>query len=139
NTVRSEHAAWIHHGATSQDIVDTALALVARDATGRIERELTGLAGSLAQLAAQQRDTPTVARTLTQQALPTTVGMRAANWLAGVHDALRAIRDDGLLPVSLTGPVGTGSSYGATAPDVVAVFAAELGLSAPTTPWHTRR
>src|SRR5699024_5586475 len=135
NTVRSEHAAWIHHGATSQDIVDTALALVARDATVRIEQELTGLAGSLAQLAAQQRDTPTVARTLTQQALPTTVGMRAATWLAGVHDALRAIRDDGLLPVSLAGPGGTGSSHRDAAPGGVAVLAAGLGRPTPASPW----
>src|SRR5699024_10858140 len=54
-------------------------------------------------------------------------------------DALRAIRDDGLLPVSLAGPVGTGNAYGSAAPDVVAVFAAELGLSTPSMPWHTRR
>jgi len=137
--VGSEHTAWIHYGATSQDILDTALALVARDVTTAIVRDLRELAGSLAGLVERHRDTPTVARTLTQQALPTTVGMRAAGWLAAVHDALRTIDRDAPLPASLAGPVGTGNSYGSAAPDVMDAFAAELGLPSPTVPWHTRR
>src|SRR5699024_8512550 len=119
--------------------LDTALALMARDVTTRIGRDLRELAASLADLVESHRGTPTVARTLTQQALPTTVGMRAAGWLAAVHDALRAIDRDGPLPASLGGPVGTGNSYGTAAPDVTDAFAAELGLRSPTVPWPTRR
>lgn len=139
DTVGDEHAGWIHYGATSQDIVDTALALVSRDVTTRITTDLRVLAARLAELAERHRHTPTVARTLTQQALPTTVGMRAAGWLAGVHDAIRAIERDGLLPVSLGGPVGTADAYGTSGPAVLDAFAAELDLPAPVMSWHTRR
>lgn len=139
DAVGGEHAGWIHYGATSQDIVDTALALVSRDVTTRINTDLRALTVRLAELAEHHRHTPTVARTLTQQALPTTVGMRAAGWLAGVHDAIRAIERDGLLPVSLGGPVGTADSYGTVGPAALDAFAAELGLSAPVISWHTRR
>src|SRR5699024_9720261 len=137
--VGDEHAGWVHHGATSQDIVDTALALVAREVTSRITTDLRALAARLAELAERYRHTPAVARTLTQQALPTTVGMRAAGWLAGVHDAIRAIERDGLLPVSLGGPVGTADAYGTAGPAMLDAFAAELDLTAPVMAWHTRR
>src|SRR5690348_4077484 len=76
-------AGWVHHGATSQDIVDTALMLVAAATTRRIEADLTRLADSVAWIAEHHRALPMVARTLTQQAMPTTLGMRAAGWLAG--------------------------------------------------------
>lgn len=139
DTVDDDVASWIHHGATSQDIMDTALAVLSRDVAAAVDTDLSRLAGTLAELADTHRDVPAVARTLTQQALPTTVGMRAAHWLAGVHDALRAIRGDGTLPVSLGGPVGTNTAYGAAGPEVVDAFAADLGLPAPVAPWHTRR
>jgi len=130
---------WMHFGATSQDILDTALMLVATDVTLQIEADLTTLASTLATLVQQNRAVPLVARTLTQQALPSTLGMRASGWLAGVHDAVRVVRTCTTLPVSLGGAVGTTSSYGADGPAVVESFARLLGQRAPVSSWHTRR
>ena len=78
-------------------------------------------------------------RTLTQQAMPTTLGFRVAGWLSGVHDALLLVRSCLPLPVSLGGPVGTAAAYGASGPAVVASVADALGLAAPVITWHTRR
>jgi 3-carboxy-cis,cis-muconate cycloisomerase len=135
----AEHAAWVHYGATSQDILDTALMLVGSEVAWRIGADLTRLASTLATLADQTRSVPMVARTLTQQALPTTLGMRVAGWLAGIHDAVRLIRTCTTLPVSLGGPVGTASTYGADGPAVLDAFARLLGQRATVTSWHTRR
>lgn len=130
---------WVHSGATSQDVLDTALMLVSAGAARRLEEDLTRLAGTLAALADECRSVPAVARTLTQQALPTTLGMRVAGWLAGVHDAVRAVRPCTTLPVSLSGPAGTASAYGSAGPAVLDAFARRLGQRAPAFPWHTRR
>ena len=137
--VGPEHAQWVHLGTTSQDILDTALMLVASDVARRIEADLTRLASTLAALADANRSVPLVARTLTQQAMPTTLGMRASGWLAGVHDAVRMVRTCTSLPISLGGPVGTTARYGADGPAVVEAFAAELGQRAAVSSWHTRR
>lgn len=137
--VPDELASWVHHGTTSQDVVDTALALVCGAVAEQVEADLLRLAALLAGLADEHRHLPVVARTLTQQALPTTFGMRAAGWLAGVHDAVRLVRACTPMPVSLGGPVGTLAAYGARGPAVVDALAAELGLATPVAPWHTRR
>jgi 3-carboxy-cis,cis-muconate cycloisomerase len=134
-----EQAQVVHHGATSQDVVDTALMLVADRSLVAAEADLETVAGRLAELASEHRDTPCVARTLTQQAMPTTLGFRIATWLAGVHDAVEAVRACRPLPVSLGGPVGTAAAYGAAGPDVVEALASSLGLGAPVISWHTRR
>lgn len=134
-----ERAGWLHHGATSQDVVDSALMLVSSAALLETERRLVRLAGRLAELTREHRSVLCVARTLTQQAMPTTLGFRVAGWLAGVHDALALVRACLPLPVSLGGPVGTLAAYGAAGPDVVASVASDLGLSAPVLSWHTRR
>jgi 3-carboxy-cis,cis-muconate cycloisomerase len=135
----SEHAGWVHRGATSQDILDTALMLVSSAVARSVEADLTRLAATLATLADGAREVPMVARTLTQHAMPTTLGVRASGWLAGVHDAVRVVRTCTTLPVSLGGPVGTAAEYGAAGPAVVEAFADRLGLRAPVAPWHTRR
>ncbi len=132
-------APWVHHGATSQDIVDTALMLVASRTARQIEADLARLAGSLAELADRHRAVPMTARTLTQQAMPTTLGMRLAGWLAGVHDAVRALRTCTWLPASLGGPVGTATAFGERGPAVLEAFATRLGLGVPVSSWHTRR
>jgi 3-carboxy-cis,cis-muconate cycloisomerase len=139
-TVRDGDAAgWVHHGATSQDVVDSALMLVSASVLRDLETRLVALAGRLAVLAREHRSVLCVARTLTQQAMPTTLGFRIAGWLAGVHDALALVRSCLPLPVSLGGAVGTLAGYGATGPAVVASVASDLGLSAPVLSWHTRR
>lgn len=137
--VPADLAQWVHFGATSQDIVDTALMVAASDVARRIESDLTRLAEVLARIADEQRAVPAVARTLTQQALPTTLGLRVSVWLAATHDAVRTVRTCTTMPASLGGPVGSAAAYGADGPAVVEAFAAALGLRAPVSPWHVRR
>lgn len=137
--ISKDDAQWVHLGATSQDLIDTSLMLVAKQVLADTEASLLTLAGRLADLAREHRDTPCVARTLTQQAMPTTLGFRVAGWLSGVHDALELVRSAAPLPVSLGGPVGTAARYGASGPAVVDALAGLLELAAPVTSWHTRR
>jgi 3-carboxy-cis,cis-muconate cycloisomerase len=132
---RSEH---VHHGATSQDILDTAAALVARDATAIILAELDGVADVCAELAEDHRATVMAARTLLQQAVPTTFGLKAASWLVGIVHArgrLAAMR----LPAQLGGAAGTLAALGDKGIEVLHSFAGELDLPEPVLPWHTRR
>src|SRR3954467_11421502 len=82
-----------HRGATSQDIVDTAAALVARDAKALVVRELDGVAAACARLADEHRGTVMAGRTLLQQATPTTFGLKAAPWLVGLVQVRGAIRE----------------------------------------------
>lgn len=136
-----EHARpWVHHGATSQDILDTALSLVARRAVVPIlaASELAG--DSAAGLADRHRGTLMVGRTLGQQAAPTTFGLVAAGWLHGLDVSTAAVRVAGdRLAAQLGGPVGTLAALGGSGPTVLGLFATYLGLAAPTLPWHTDR
>ncbi|TDC87498.1 3-carboxy-cis,cis-muconate cycloisomerase [Actinomadura sp. 7K507] len=128
----------VHLGATSQDIADTGAMLVAARARRVVLAHLDRALDALAGLAARYRDTPMAARTLGRQALPTTFGAKAANWLMGCLEA-RARLAAVPLPVQLGGPAGTLDAFGDRALDVVAAFAAETGLARPVLPWHTRR
>ncbi|MFD4901932.1 3-carboxy-cis,cis-muconate cycloisomerase [Streptomyces sp. NPDC058411] len=135
---------FVHRGATSQDILDTAAMLVASRTLGIVLGDLGRTADALERLAAAHRDTPMPGRTLTQHAVPTTFGLKAAGWRALVLDArdrLRAVR--GTLPVQLGGAAGTLAAFsdggGAAGPDLVAAYAGELGLAEPLLPWHTLR
>ena len=133
-----EHAGFVHLGATSQDILDTAAMLVARRALGLIDGELGGAAHACAQLAEQHRETVMAARTLLQQAVPTTFGYKAAGWLVGVVEArarLAALE----LPAQLGGAAGTLAALGDDGPEVLHLYAERLGLREPILPWHTRR
>jgi 3-carboxy-cis,cis-muconate cycloisomerase len=136
--VGEEHAGFVHLGATSQDILDSAAMLVARRALRLVDAELGGAAEACARLAEKHRETVMAARTLLQQAVPTTFGYKAAGWLVGVVDArtrLAALE----LPAQLGGAAGTLAALGGDGPEVLRLFAAELQLSAPILPWHTRR
>ncbi|HVA32365.1 MAG TPA: 3-carboxy-cis,cis-muconate cycloisomerase [Gaiellaceae bacterium] len=133
-----EHAGFVHLGATSQDILDTAAMLVARRALGLIDGELGGAADACAHLAEQHRETVMAARTLLQQAVPTTFGYKAAGWLVGVVEArarLAALE----LPAQLGGAAGTLAALGDDGPEVLHLYAEGLGLREPILPWHTRR
>jgi 3-carboxy-cis,cis-muconate cycloisomerase len=135
----------VHRGATSQDIVDTAAMLVAREARRLITADLDRVAAHLAALAAAHRDTPLPGRTLTQHAVPTTFGLKAAGWLTAVAHARDRLA--GLpLPAQLGGAAGTLAAPAGPAGDAAAaalrlpaVFAAEAGLAEPLLPWHTLR
>ncbi|MCA3184030.1 MULTISPECIES: 3-carboxy-cis,cis-muconate cycloisomerase [unclassified Cupriavidus] len=132
---------YVHWGATSQDIIDTALVLQLADALQEIDTGLLALGDACAALAVAHRATPMVARTWLQHALPTTFGLKAAGWL----DALR--RDLARLGLARTharalqfgGAAGTLASLGDDAPAVAAQFAQALQLDLPTLPWHAHR
>ncbi|WP_374117102.1 3-carboxy-cis,cis-muconate cycloisomerase [Streptomyces sp. RKAG293] len=146
-------AEYVHHGSTSQDILDTAAMLVA-DRTLRIIRgDLTRVIDALTALAREHRDTPMAGRTLALHAAPTTFGLKAAGWRHLVSDArLRVDRLlDGNLPFSLGGAAGTLAGYlppgPRPAPDdplnqldrLADAYAGETGLARPVLPWHTLR
>src|SRR5436190_5575901 len=131
----------VHHGATSQDIVDTAAMLLAKRAIDVIAADLARAADAAAGLAAAHRDTVMIGRTLLQQAVPVTFGLVAAGWLTGLDEArggLDRVRT-GRLAVQFGGAAGTLASLGADGPRVAALLADELGLPLPVLPWHTDR
>jgi 3-carboxy-cis,cis-muconate cycloisomerase len=133
-----EASSYAHWGATSQDALDTATMVVARDALALIRAELDGVAATAARLAEEHRDTVMAGRTLLQQALPVTFGLKAAGWLVGVLDARRRLLS-APLAVQLGGAAGTLAAFGAAGPQVLAGLAQELGLEAPDLPWHAAR
>ena len=133
-----ERSKDVHHGATSQDILDTAAALVSRNATAIVVRELDGVASACAELAAEHRATVTAGRTLLQQAVPTTFGLKAASWLVGIVHA-RGRLEEMRLPAQLGGAAGTLAALGDDGLDVLHAYATELDLPEPVLPWHTRR
>ncbi|WP_053730091.1 3-carboxy-cis,cis-muconate cycloisomerase, partial [Streptomyces sp. WM6378] len=134
---------FVHRGATSQDILDTALMLVAARTLDLIGVDLAATAATLATLADRHRATVMAARTLTQHAVPTTFGLKAAGWRSLVLDAHdRVVRVRSTLPVQLGGAAGTleaFEAYGMEGEALVDAFAAELGLRAPELPWHVLR
>ena len=136
--VGDQAAGWVHLGATSQDALDSASMLVSRRTLEVVDAELAAVAAACAGLAEEHRDTPMAGRTLLQQALPTTFGLKAAGWLSGVLAARRRLKA-APLAVQLGGGVGTLASLGADGPRVVAGLAARLGLTQPDLPWHADR
>jgi 3-carboxy-cis,cis-muconate cycloisomerase len=139
--VRGEAARYVHRGVTSQDITDTAAMLVARQALDLILADLDALCAACAGLAREHRETLMAGRTLMQQALPTTFGLKAAVWLVSLVEArrrLREIRARGLA-AQLGGAAGTLASLGSSGIGVLRAFAAELDLAEPVVPWHADR
>jgi 3-carboxy-cis,cis-muconate cycloisomerase len=134
-------AASLHYGATSQDVLDTASMLVTRRALGPILDDAAIAAACAASLADQHRDTQMIGRTLLQQALPTTFGLKAAVWLSGIDLARRrlAAAADQCLAVQLGGAVGTLEGFGDKGLAVRAELARELDLAEPPLPWHVER
>src|ERR1700761_2112600 len=134
-------AVAVHQGATSQDIVDTAAMLLARQGLDVIGADLSAAAGAAARLAAGHRSTIMIGRTLLQQAVPITFGLVAAGWLTALNEAragLARIRAE-RLAVQFGGAAGTLAALGDDGPRVAALLAEELGLPAPMLPWHTDR
>ncbi len=142
--VGAEYGPYVHRGATSQDIMDTATMLVAARTLDLVLADLGHAERTLAQLAAEHRDTAMPGRTLTQHAVPTTFGLKAAGWRSLVLDArdrVTLVRES--LPAQLGGAAGTLAAFGAYgaehAEQLPAAYARELGLAAPLLPWHTLR
>jgi 3-carboxy-cis,cis-muconate cycloisomerase len=131
----------VHKGATSQDIIDTAAMLLARDAIDAAAESLSGAAAAAARLADAHRGSLMIGRTLLQQAVPVTFGVVAAGWLAGLDgalDGLTSVRET-RLAVQFGGAAGTLASLGSPGAAVKSLMASELGLVDPPLPWHTER
>lgn len=136
-----EHAAWLHFGATSQDIVDTALILRLRQVAAILDARLAALTAALGGLAEAHADLPMLARTYGQAAVPTTFGATVATWgmpLLRHRERLRQLLPR-LLVVSLSGAAGTLAAMGGKGPDVRAALAAGLDLGDPGESWHAAR
>jgi 3-carboxy-cis,cis-muconate cycloisomerase len=146
-----EASRWLHRGLTSQDVLDTAIQLCARDTLDRLALELKSQTDALAGLAVAHEDTVMAGRTLTQYAVPTTFGLKCAGWLSGLLDA----RDDldrvrAGMPAQLGGAAGSLAAVvelatlaGLAEPETCAMsiadgVAEDLGLRARA-PWHTAR
>ncbi|MFF4542003.1 3-carboxy-cis,cis-muconate cycloisomerase [Streptomyces aureus] len=146
-----EAAEYVHRGSTSQDVFDTGAMLVATRALRLIVADLRAVAGALAGLAADHRDTAMAGRTLALHAVPTTFGLKAAGWRQLVLESIERLERlaEGGLPVSLGGAAGTLAGYlqhagddadpAAVLAELVAAFADETGLAAPVLPWHALR
>ncbi len=139
--VEGEAADYVHWGATSQDIVDSARVLQIRGALTIFESMLGSLIQNLSRLADQHRHTLMAGRTHSQQALPITFGFKVAGWLAPLlrhRERLAELRPR-VLVVQFGGAVGTLATLGRSGTQVQEALAAELGLDLPPIPWHTQR
>ncbi|WP_153101853.1 3-carboxy-cis,cis-muconate cycloisomerase [Paraburkholderia hayleyella] len=134
-------AKYVHWGATSQDIIDTATVLQLRDTFVLLDEGLRAACAALARQAQAHRTTLMAGRTWLQQALPVTLGLKFAQWLDAMlrhGERLEALRTR-MLVLQFGGAVGTLASLRDAAPAVTQTLAAELGLALPTLPWHTQR
>jgi 3-carboxy-cis,cis-muconate cycloisomerase len=138
-----EAGRYVHWGATTQDIIDSAVVLQIRDGLALIEADLDTLRGHLAVLAKKHRDTPMPGRTFFQQALPITFGYKAAVWLSSFdrHAERLAEIKKRVLMAEFGGAVGTLASLGSGDEGLrtVAELARELGLAEPAITWHVAR
>ena len=144
----ADAAYYVHLGATSQDILDTATMLISQRVLNLIRVEVDRSINALTQLARAHRTTTMAARTLTQQAVPTTFGLKAAGWRSQLVTARTRVGElaDGL-PVQLGGAAGTMAAFAAWPPSpdqdaallLPSAFAAETGLTEPLLPWHALR
>ena len=144
NTLRERVGApagdWVHWGATSQDILDTASMLIASRSIAIVDADLRALCDACAELSERHRATLMVGRTLLQHALPVTLGLKAAGWLTSATagwSALKAVRPR--LAVELGGGAGTLASLGDRGIDVLTTMGAGLDLAVPPLPWHADR
>jgi len=139
--VPKDAAPFVHRGATSQDVLDTAMMLIARRGLDLVIADLGRAAATAASLAERHRSTLMAARTMLQQALPTSFGLKAAGWLNAIVEArselIRVRRRR--LAVQFGGAAGTLAALSDRGLDVVRGLATDLDLPEPVVPWHTAR
>jgi 3-carboxy-cis,cis-muconate cycloisomerase len=134
-------AAFLHHGATSQDLLDTTLVLLLREARRVLALDHARLASAHRTLSDRHAATVMLARTLLQPALPTTFGYKVAGWYGAVDRSWRRMSRafDEALVLQFGGPVGTLDAFGDRGPELAAALASALELLDPGAPWHTQR
>ncbi len=125
-----ESGKYVHVGATSNDILDTAAALQIKDAIGLLEKDLAEFRKILAQKARENRDTIMVGRTHGQYALPITFGLKVGNYALEIHRQEQRLKEcsSRILVGKMSGAVGTGAGFGPKAVDIQMAVMAELGL-----------
>src|SRR5580765_141388 len=134
-------AGFVHWGATSQDLCDTALVLLLQKAQAIFEADLRRLERALQRLSQRHRRTAMLGRTWLQAAPPVTFGLKAAGWFGAVHrghQRLTAAFADCLV-LQFGGASGTLAALGKDGPRVAQALARELKLACPDAPWHTQR
>jgi len=136
-----EAGRYVHWGATTQDILDTATVLQLDEGFGLLEADLAATVAALARRAREHRDDVMAGRTHLQHALPVTLGYKLAVCLAPLLEHLERLRTvrERVRTVQFGGAVGTLASLGERGRDVVVAIAAELGLRVPDAPWHVDR
>jgi 3-carboxy-cis,cis-muconate cycloisomerase len=136
-----EAAKFVHWGATSQDIIDTALVLQAREVLHLILDDLEQSCSALRRLTESHRNTLMPGRTWMQHALPITFGMKTAYMLSALHRQSRRLQDvlTSISVLQFGGAAGTLAALGDKGPAVAEEMAQRLGLSVPSTPWHSHR
>jgi 3-carboxy-cis,cis-muconate cycloisomerase len=132
---------YVHFGSTSQDVLDTSMALITKDVLIDIELHLQQCIDALLDLGQKHLATPTLARTLMQPASVTSFGLKCANWAAPLVRSLQRVRTAkrSALKVQLGGGVGTLARMGGKGPQIIAHMAKELALGQPQSSWHTQR
>lgn len=132
---------FVHYGATTQDIQDTAQALEMREVLDEAERLLEPMVARLSALAGAHRDTLMIGRTHAQPALPTTFGLKVAGWLDELLRHVERLRQarPRILVAQLSGGVGTMASFGDHGRQLLGRFSARLGLVDPELGWHVAR
>ncbi|WP_248965808.1 class-II fumarase/aspartase family protein [Sphaerisporangium perillae] len=132
---------YVHYGATTQDIQDTAQSLEMRDVVDALEHELLAIVTRMADLAELHAETVALGRTHAQPALPIGFGLKIAGWMDEIlrsGERLRSLRPR-VLTAELFGGVGTMAGFGDQAIDLLRGFSARLGLSAAPLAWHVAR
>ena len=134
-------AGFVHWGATSQDVADTALVLLLKRAKPILASDLAKLEAALRKLSEKHENTIMLGRTLLQAAPPITFGLKAAGWLAAIQRSRVQLElaFAQALVLQFGGAVGTLAALGKRGPDVARALADELGLDCPDAPWHTQR
>jgi 3-carboxy-cis,cis-muconate cycloisomerase len=132
---------FVHWGATSQDVLDTALVLLLREARQVLTQDHVRLERAHRGLSERHAQTVMLARTVLQPALPTTFGYKVAGWYGGVHRSWRRLSQafDEALQLQFGGAAGTLAAYGTRGPELAAEVASVLALAEPGAPWHTQR
>jgi len=136
-----EAAGFVHWGATSQDLCDTALVLLLQKSQSIFEGDLRRLERALHRLSQQHRGTVMLGRTLLQAAPPVTFGLKAAGWFGAIHrghQRLNVAFEDCLV-LQFGGASGTLAALGKDGPRIAQALASELKLNCPEAPWHTQR
>jgi 3-carboxy-cis,cis-muconate cycloisomerase len=137
----AEAAAYVHWGATSQDVLDTAMVLQVGEAMPPILKDLDGIVAAFARLARKHRATPTLGRTLLQPATPLALGQKIAGWASDIDRATRRLRASfsESQVVQFGGASGSLSALGPKAGQVMTALAKQLGLALPPAPWFAQR